>query len=104
LNPLFALRIGYSAVRNGLRDQLIATKVEGIRNVGTFHLRIALTSGNTPCLMSEIGIPYDMGDKLALHDGNYTDQYFAMDANHYALEGAKLNFTLWNYCSDVNSS
>ena len=33
-NPLFALRIGYYAVRNGLRDQLIATKQEGLENIG----------------------------------------------------------------------
>jgi hypothetical protein len=29
-----ALRIGYTAVRNGLRDQLIATRQEGIENIG----------------------------------------------------------------------
>jgi len=61
-----------------------------------------LIEGETPCLMSEIGIPYDMGDKKAFYNGDYYDQYFAMDANHYALEGASLNFTLWNYCPDVN--
>ena len=33
-NPLFALRIGHSAVRNGLRDQLLATRQEGIENIG----------------------------------------------------------------------
>lgn len=35
-NPLFALRLGYTAVRNGLRDQLIATKQEGLENIGIF--------------------------------------------------------------------
>jgi hypothetical protein len=34
INPLLALRIGYTAVRNGLKDQLIATKQEGLENVG----------------------------------------------------------------------
>lgn len=33
-NPMFALRIGYNAVRNGLRDQLIATRQEGVENIG----------------------------------------------------------------------
>jgi len=51
--------------------------------------------------MSEIGIPFDMGNKIAFENGDYSDQYFAMDANHYALEGAGLNYTLWNYCPDV---
>jgi hypothetical protein len=51
--------------------------------------------------MSEIGIPYDMDNKKAYRDGKYTGQYAAMDANNYALEGAGLSFTLWNYCPDV---
>jgi hypothetical protein len=51
--------------------------------------------------MSEIGIPYDMDNKQAYRDGRYTGQYSAMDANNYALEGAGLSFTLWNYCPDV---
>jgi hypothetical protein len=38
MNPLFALRIGYTAVRNGLRDQLVATKQEGIENIGNSPL------------------------------------------------------------------
>jgi hypothetical protein len=57
--------------------------------------------GDIPCLISEIGIPFDMGDKVAFETGDYSDQYFAMDANHFALEGAGLNYTLWNYCPDV---
>ena len=62
-----------------------------------------LTIGETPCLLSEIGIPYDMDNKKAYRDGNYTEQYTAMDANHYALERAGLSYTLWNYCPDVSS-
>lgn len=37
-NPLFALRIGNSAIRNGLRDQLAATKDEGVVNIGAWNL------------------------------------------------------------------
>ena len=51
--------------------------------------------------MSEIGIPYDMDNKKAYKDGKYGDQYAAMDANNFALEGAGLNYTLWCYCSNV---
>lgn len=51
--------------------------------------------------MSEIGIPYDMDNKNAYTDGKFTGQYSAMDANNYALEGAGLSYTLWNYCADV---
>jgi hypothetical protein len=34
-NPMFAIRLGYTAVRNCLRDQLAATKVEGLENIGS---------------------------------------------------------------------
>jgi hypothetical protein len=60
--------------------------------------------GEIPCLMSEIGIPYDMDNKRAYTDGKYHGQYAAMDANHYALEGAGLSYTLWTYCPDVFTS
>jgi hypothetical protein len=61
-----------------------------------------LILGETPCLVSEIGIPYDMDNKKAYKDGKYISQYAAMDANNFALEGAGLNYTLWSYCSTVN--
>jgi hypothetical protein len=51
--------------------------------------------------MSEIGIPYDMDGKRAYSDGIYSGQYAAMDANNFALEGAGLSYTLWNYCPEV---
>jgi hypothetical protein len=100
-NPLFALRIGNKAIRNGLRDQLAATKDEGVVNIGIRNRWDLLIIGEIPCLMSEIGIPYDMDNKRAYTDGKYHGQYAAMDANHYALEGAGLSYTLWTYCPDV---
>ena len=60
-----------------------------------------LIAGDTPCLLSEIGIPYDMDSKKAFNTGKYINQYAAMDANNFALEGAGLNYTLWCYCHDV---
>jgi len=103
-NPLFALRIGNNAIRNGLRDQLAATKDEGVVNIGIRNRWDLLIIGEIPCLMSEIGIPYDMDNKRAYTDGKYHGQYAAMDANHYALEGAGLSYTLWTYCPDVFTS
>src|SRR5271154_5723089 len=55
------------------------------------RLFLPLTKGETPCLMSEIGIPYDMDSKRAYSDGIYSGQYSAMDANNFALEGAGLS-------------
>ncbi|KAG0634791.1 glycoside hydrolase superfamily [Tuber brumale] len=88
LAPTFALKLGETAIRNCLRDQLKAMKQEGVDNMGL-----------TPCVFTEIGIPYDMDDKYAYETGDYISQIRAMDANHYALEGAQVGFTLWTYCA-----
>ena len=39
-SPLFAIRIGYTAVRNVLRDQLAATAQEGLENMGTGKISV----------------------------------------------------------------
>ena len=93
LSPAFAIKIGETAIRNCLRDQLIAIKNEGIEYMG-----------NHPCVFTEIGIPYDMDDKYAYKTGDYTSQSLAMDANHFALEGSGVNgFALWVYIANVGS-
>ena len=57
--------------------------------------------GDTPCLIGEIGIPYDMDNKKSYKkDGGYSEQLVAMDANMTALDRNLLNFTIWNYCPD----
>lgn len=102
LTPVQALRIGAKAIRNCFREQLLSMKQEGLDQIGISTI-FTLTSGETPCLLSEIGIPFDMDNKKAYKDGMYGNQYAAMDANNYALEGAGLNYTLWCYCSNVFS-
>ncbi|RPB23048.1 glycoside hydrolase [Terfezia boudieri ATCC MYA-4762] len=87
-SPVFAIKIGETAIRKCFKDQLIAIREEGIQNIG-----------QTPCLFSEIGIPYDMDKKAAYSSGDYSSQIHAMDANQFALEGAKVGFTLWTYCT-----
>ncbi|KAI5806213.1 glycoside hydrolase superfamily [Geopyxis carbonaria] len=86
LSPAFAIKIGETAIRNCLRDQLSAIKQEGLDNIGA-----------TPCVFTEIGIPYDMDDKYAYKTGDFISQIRAMDANHFALEGAQAGFALWVY-------
>lgn len=56
--------------------------------------------GEFPTLIGEIGIPFDMANKKAYRDGNFTKQINAMDASLSALEANLLNFTLWNYSAD----
>ena len=45
-----------------------------------------------------------MDNKAAYTSGDYSSQIHAMDANHYALEGANVAFTLWTYCATVSYS
>ena len=90
---LRALRFGERAIRNCIKDQLVEIKQEGLQNIG-----------ETPCLMKETGIPFDMDQKLAYRTGNFSSQYRAMDAINFALEGAAISFTIWNYSPNVTLS
>ncbi|KAI9841114.1 MAG: hypothetical protein M1838_003701 [Thelocarpon superellum] len=92
MSPAFAVKVGEAAIRNCLRDQLSA-----IRNEGLDYM------GDHPCMLTEIGIPYDMDDKYAYRTGDYTSQALAMDANHFAIEGSRVNgFMLWLYMTQNN--
>lgn len=87
LHPAFAIKVGETAIRNCFRDQMAAMKKECLDYMGKH-----------PVLMSEFGIPYDMDEKNAYKTGDYSSQSAAMDANHYAVEGAELDgYTLWLY-------
>lgn len=87
LHPAFAIKIGETAIRNCFKDQLAAIRKEGLDYMG-----------NHPCVLTEFGIPYDMDDKHAYKTGDYSSQSAAMDANHFAVEGAPMEgYTLWLY-------
>lgn len=91
-SPAFAVKIGETAIRNCLRDQLTAIREEGEKYTGTH-----------PTLFTEIGIPYDMDDKHAYKTGDYSSQIAALDANYFALEGCgAAGSTLWLYCGSNN--
>ncbi|PLB52739.1 putative glycosyl hydrolase [Aspergillus steynii IBT 23096] len=92
LTPAFGVKIGETAIRNCLRDQLKFLRDESLRYMG-----------NHPMIFTEIGIPYDMDDKYAYRTGDYGSQISAMDANHFAIEGSTANgFTLWLYTTQNN--
>jgi hypothetical protein len=91
LTPAFAVKVGESAIRNCLRDQLKYLRDESLGLMGEH-----------PLVFTEIGIPYDMDKKSAYKTGDYSSQISAMDANHFALEGSQSNgFALWLYMSQV---
>lgn len=86
-HPAFAIKVGETAIRNCLRDQLKYLRQEGIDR-----------TGKHPCILSEFGIPYDMDDKKAYKTGDYSSQSAALDANYFAVEGANLEgHCLWLY-------
>ncbi|KAJ3106657.1 hypothetical protein HDU97_005809 [Phlyctochytrium planicorne] len=89
LAPPLALKFGDGAIRRCFRDQLETLRKEGLQHLG-----------QTPCIMGEIGIPYDMDGGKAYRDHDWTDQTHALDVNMGALESNLISFTLWNYCSD----
>lgn len=93
LTPAFAIKIGETAIRNCFRDQLSAIRHEGTQYMGV-----------RPCVFTELGIPFDMDDGYAYKTGDYSSQVRAMDANHFAVEGSKLNFTLWTYVASVSTA
>lgn len=53
-----------------------------------------------PVFFTEIGMPFDMDDKKAYKNGDFSSQLAAMDALGYALEGSNLSFSLWCYCTE----
>ena len=90
--PVFAVKVGETAIRNSFRDQLDGIRVEGIAHLGKH-----------PTLFTEIGIPYDMDDHYAYKTSNYSTQVAALDANHFALEGSGAQgYTLWTYVASNN--
>ena len=86
-HPALAIRVGETAIRNCLKDQLATLRQEGLDR-----------AGNHPCILTEFGIPYDMDDKKAYKTGDYSSQSAALDANYFAVEGSRLEGScLWLY-------
>ncbi|KAG5970136.1 hypothetical protein E4U58_000669 [Claviceps cyperi] len=87
LHPAFAIKIGESAIRNCLRDQLASLRKEGLDR-----------TGKHPCLLTEFGIPYDMDEKKAFKTGDYSSQSAALDANYFGVERSQIEgHCLWVY-------
>ncbi|TPX64490.1 hypothetical protein SpCBS45565_g05895 [Spizellomyces sp. 'palustris'] len=88
-HPAFGLKLGDAGIRAGFKSQLKTLRDEGLEYMGEY-----------PCVFGEIGIPYDMDNRISYLTGDYTAQTQALDCNMHALETNLLNFTLWNYCPD----
>ncbi|KAI8974231.1 glycoside hydrolase [Trametes punicea] len=95
-STLAAVKIGESAIRKSLQEQLGYLKDD------------AKILGAYPTMIGEIGIPYDMDGKRAYgytdggkYKGDFSSQQKALDASLNAADGPNvLNYMIWNYCPD----
>ncbi|KAK2460701.1 hypothetical protein APHAL10511_007171 [Amanita phalloides] len=95
-SALQAVKIGESAIRKSLQEQLGVLKDD------------AKILGPYPTVIGEIGIPFDMDGKRSYgwtdggkYRGDYSRQERALDASLNACDGNNvLNWTAWTYCPD----
>jgi hypothetical protein len=61
----------------------------------------ALTQmGGLPTIIGEVGIPFDLNDRKAYKNGDFSAQEKALHRDLTALDDNLLSYTLWNYTSD----
>lgn len=64
----------------------------------------SLPLGGIPTVIGETGIPFNLHNKKAYRDGDFSKQIQAMDDTLQALEANLVNFSLWNYTADNSNT
>lgn len=83
-----------------------AERGEGILVQATYdqlkHLKQVATDqmGGIPTLIGEFGLPFDLDEKRAYSDGNFSAHEQALDLYYDAMDANLLNCTIWNYTAD----
>jgi len=72
---------------------------EFVRQLGE-HGEVGAARLHAPTIIGEIGLPFDLDDKRAYRDKDFSSHEQAMDAYIRALDENLLSFTLWNYTAD----
>ena len=55
---------------------------------------------NMPCLLGEFGLPFDLNNKKAYTNGDYSVHETALSLYYDAVDENLLSSTIWNYCAD----
>ncbi len=66
------------------------------------HLKQISTDqmGGIPTLIGEFGIPFDLNEKQAYRDGDFSAHEQALNIYYNAMDANLLNCTIWNYTAD----
>ncbi len=75
-----------------------------INQINRFKQRAKTNFRNTPVLVGETGIPFDLSKKQAYRTGDFNEQIKALDATMSAMEQNLVSFTLWNYTADNSNA
>ncbi|ANB12501.1 hydrolase [Sugiyamaella lignohabitans] len=85
-SPIFAIKLGESNIRKCLQEQFSEIKAEGREYMGSIA-----------SFMTETGIPFDMDNRKAYSDGDYSSQIAALDTTSSAVEASNFNVAFWGY-------
>ncbi|KAI0232572.1 hypothetical protein L0F63_004935 [Massospora cicadina] len=87
-----AVKVGEASVRKCFQEMIALIQAEG---------REAF--GETPCLIGECGIPFNLDNQAAYTTGDYSQQVRALDATLNATEQTGVYCTIWNYAANNNN-
>ncbi len=80
---------GTENVAKAFAEQLGRLKRESVEHMG-----------GIPTLIGEFGLPFDLDDKKAFADGDFSAHIQALDMYYDAMDANLLNCTIWNYTAD----
>ncbi len=83
--------MGAEAVAQVFVDQLAQTRHSGDAAMG---------GAGIPTLIGEFGIPFDLDNKSAYSNGDFSAHAQALDLYYDAMDASLLNCTIWNYTPD----
>ncbi|MEO8392382.1 MAG: cellulase family glycosylhydrolase [Chloroflexota bacterium] len=71
-----------------------AKQLGGLKTESLEHM------GGIPTLVGEFGIPFDLDNKQAYRDGDFSQHIQALDMYYDAMDASLLSCTIWNYTAD----